>query len=187
MATYSSILLWRSPRTEEPDRLPSMGSQRVRHSWSNLVCTQRTQYFDLLFFCPAPTVFIKSSAVLDFVRVHAKSLQSCQTFCNPMDCNPMDCSPPGSSVHGILQARLLEWVIMPSSRGSTWSRDWTRVSLCLLHWQVGSLPLAPPGKPIFIISSAVLDFTNHLYSSWYLTLFHTLFLAFLFSCWCLSK
>ena len=148
--------------------------------------SKNSVFWPLLLSC-INSVFIKSSAVLDFVRVHAKSLKSCQTFCNPMDCNPMDCSPPGSSVHGILQARLLEWVIMPSSRGSTWSRDWTRVSLCLLHWQVGSLPLAPPGKPIFIISSAVLDFTNHLYSSWYLTLFHTLFLAFWFSCWCLSK
>ena len=46
-------------------------------------------------------------------RVHAKSLQSCLT-----PCDPMDCSPPGSSVHGILQARILEWVAMPSSRHS---------------------------------------------------------------------
>ena len=40
----------------------------------------------------------------------------------------MDCSPPGSSVHGILQARILEWVVMPSSRGSSQPRDWTQVS-----------------------------------------------------------
>ena len=40
-------------------------------------------------------------------------------------CNPMDCSPPGPSVHGILQARMLEWVTMPSSRGSSQPRDWT--------------------------------------------------------------
>ena len=40
----------------------------------------------------------------------------------------MDCSPPGSSVHGILQATLLEWVAMPSSRGSSWLMDWTQVS-----------------------------------------------------------
>ena len=46
--------------------------------------------------------------------VHAKSLQSCPTLCNPMDH-----SPPGSSVHGILQAKILEWVAMPSSRGSS--------------------------------------------------------------------
>ena len=41
----------------------------------------------------------------------------------------MDCSPPGSSVHGILQASILEWVTMPSSRGSSQPRDQTRVSL----------------------------------------------------------
>ena len=41
----------------------------------------------------------------------------------PTLCNPMDCSPPGSSVHEILQARKLEWVTVPSSRGSSWSRD----------------------------------------------------------------
>ena len=43
----------------------------------------------------------------------AKSLQLCPTLCNPMDC-----SPPGSSVQGVLQARILEWVAMLSSRGS---------------------------------------------------------------------
>ena len=40
----------------------------------------------------------------------------------------MDCSPPGSSVHGILHTRILEWVTMPSSRGPSWPRDWTQVS-----------------------------------------------------------
>ena len=56
-----------------------------------------------------------------------------------------DCSPPGSSVHGILQARTLEWVAMPSSWGSSCPRDRTCIS-CLLRWQAGSLPVAPPGK-----------------------------------------
>ena len=46
----------------------------------------------------------------------------------PTLCDPMDCSPPGSSVHGILPARILEWVAMPSSRGSSRPRDRTRVS-----------------------------------------------------------
>ena len=53
----------------------------------------------------------------------AKSLQSCPTLCNPMDCTPL-----GSSVQEIVQARILEWVAMPSSRGSSRSRDWTHVS-----------------------------------------------------------
>ena len=53
----------------------------------------------------------------------AKSLQSCLTLCEPMDC-----SLPGSSVHGILQVRILEWVAMPSSRGSSQPRDQSLVS-----------------------------------------------------------
>ena len=43
-------------------------------------------------------------------------------------CNPMDCSPPDSSLHGILQARILKWVAIPFSRGSSWPRDWVQVS-----------------------------------------------------------
>ena len=43
-------------------------------------------------------------------------------------CDPMDWSPPGSSVHGILQARILEWVAISFSRGSSWPRDRTQVS-----------------------------------------------------------
>ena len=49
--------------------------------------------------------------------------QACLTLCDPMDC-----SPPGLSVHEILQARILEWVVIPFSRGSSWPRDQTRVS-----------------------------------------------------------
>ena len=42
--------------------------------------------------------------------------------------DPVNCSPPGSSVHGILQALILEWVAIPFSRGSSWPRDQTQVS-----------------------------------------------------------
>ena len=48
-------------------------------------------------------------------------------LCDSMDCT-MDCSPLGSSVHGILQARILEWVAIFSSKGSSWPRDRTHVS-----------------------------------------------------------
>ena len=54
--------------------------------------------------------------------LHAKSLQSCLTLCSPMDR-----SLPGSSLHGILQARMLEWVTMTSSKGSSQPRDQTQV------------------------------------------------------------
>ena len=43
-------------------------------------------------------------------------------------CDPMDCSPPGSSVHGILQGRIPEWVTIPFSRGSSQPRDQIQVS-----------------------------------------------------------
>ena len=55
--------------------------------------------------------------------VHPKLLQSCLTLCDPRDC-----SPPGSPVHGILQPGILEWLAMPSYRGSSWHRDRTCVS-----------------------------------------------------------
>ena len=56
--------------------------------------------------------------------VHAKSLQSCPTLCDPMDYSPIS-----SSVHGILQAKILEWVALSSSRGSSRPRGQTHVSL----------------------------------------------------------
>ena len=64
----------------------------------------------------------------------------------PTLCNPMDCSLPGSSVHGILQARILERVAISFSMGSSWPRDWTPVP-CIGRWilyhlsQQGSLSL----------------------------------------------
>ena len=73
-----------------------------------------------------------------FERMHAKSLQSCLTLCNPMHC-----SPPGSSVHGILQAIVLKWVVVYSSRGSSWPRDQTHICCLFLYWQEDALPLVP--------------------------------------------
>ena len=63
-----------------------------------------------------------SSTLLCCAVLHLVT-QSCLILCNPMNC-----SPPDSSVHGILQARILEWVAMFSSRGSSQSRDRTQVS-----------------------------------------------------------
>ena len=63
-------------------------------------------------------------------------------FCLTL-CDPMDCSPPGSSVHGISQARILEWLASSFSRGSSWPRDRTHVS-CIAG---GFFITEPPGKP----------------------------------------
>ena len=57
-------------------------------------------------------------------------------------CDPINCSPPGSFVHGILQARILEWATIPFSRESSRPRDQTQVS----RTSADSLPSEPPGK-----------------------------------------
>ena len=66
-----------------------------------------------LCFCRRSLFFI-----FQYSGTYAQSLQSCPTLCVPVDC-----IPPGFSVHGVLQARMLEWVAMPSSRGSSCPRD----------------------------------------------------------------
>ena len=71
----------------------------------------------------------------------AKSLQSSLTLCDPADC-----ILPGSSVHGILQEGILEWVAMPSSRGSFGPRDQTRIS-CRYCIADRFFTAEPPGKP----------------------------------------
>ena len=66
--------------------------------------------------------------------------------CYPVQifCDHMDCSTPGSSVHRILQARILEWIVTSFSRGSSQPMDGT----CnLLHWQANSSPLSHLGSP----------------------------------------
>ena len=85
-------------------------------------------------------------SVLEEKEVHAKLLQSCPTLCYLTDCGP-----PGSSVHGILQARILEWGAFPPP-GHLPDPGIEPVSLCLLCWQVGSLP------PAGIFSATCMDF-----------------------------
>ena len=76
----------------------------------------------------------------------AKLLQSCWT-----PCEPMDYSPPGSSVRGTLQARILEWVAIPSSRGSSWPRDRTCIFCVFCTGRGISLPLTPPELVILFL------------------------------------
>ena len=94
---------------------------------------ESSAYLRLLTFLPAiliPTCVSSSSAshmmysaCLSAAAAAAKSLQSCPTLCDPIDG-----SPPGSPIPGILQARTLEWVARPFSRGSSQPRDWTHSS-----------------------------------------------------------
>ena len=77
------------------------------------------------------------SSRLLFMCMRAPSHQSCPTLCDPLHC-----SPPGSSVHGIFQARIMEWVAVSFSRGSSQPRDRSHVP-CI----AGRFFAEPPGKP----------------------------------------
>ena len=84
----------------------------------------RNKVLSMLFLCPLLCVFIhphssKAKGLCHSVCVCIfKSLQSCLPLCDPMDC-----SPPGSSVQGIIQARVLKWVAIPLSRESSQPKD----------------------------------------------------------------
>ena len=67
-------------------------------------------------------------ANLFLLRGREHSLSAFRSWLCPTLCDPMGCGLPGSSVQGFLQARILEWVAISSSRGSSWPRDQTRVS-----------------------------------------------------------
>ena len=79
-----------------------------------------------------------------FWAVFAESQLSVAKSCHQIFCDPIDCSPPGSSVHGISQARVLEWVAIPFSRGFSQPRDGTLIS-CIadrfsIIWATGEAP-----------------------------------------------
>ena len=99
-ATHSSTLAWKIPWMEEPGRLQSMGLQRVGHD--------RVTLFSLFYITRSNNLH----------KVKVKDAQSSLTLCDPMN----------YTVNGILQARILEWVAFPFSRGSSQPRVWTQVS-----------------------------------------------------------
>ena len=114
MATCPSILAGKIPRTEESGGLWFMGLQRVGHEWA---CMYAWIYSYAFIFHGNGNITFRWSLKWSEVS------QSCPTLCDPMDC-----SLSGSSVHGIFQARVLEWIAISFPRGSSWSRNWTLVS-----------------------------------------------------------
>ena len=106
--------------------------------FSQLALTQREN--NILFIGPPNSQNLLCIRLLQVtVCVYVLVAQLCLTLCNPMDC-----SPPGSSVHEILQARILDWVAISFSRRCSRLRDQTLWSSAL---QADSLPSEPPGKP----------------------------------------
>ena len=108
---WQSILLWAKATWQI-----SSSEKFHPHEWGFLTPRQCVIF---IFISSLPvndhSLVKKWKCVCVCVCVCTLSLQSCLTLCDPMDC-----SSPGSSVHGILQVRILEWVAMTSSRGSSW-------------------------------------------------------------------
>ena len=116
MATHPSIVTWRVPWTEKCGRLQSIGSHRVRHYWRDLAGTRALGYTSSGIKCCiqlCPLLFVPKKVKL---------------LCPVRLCDPMDCSLPHFSVHGIFQARVLEWVAISFPRGYSQPRDQTWVS-----------------------------------------------------------
>ena len=116
MATHSGILTWKIPWMEEPGRLQSIGLQRVGYIWA------ATLSFLLSLFLPPPPSPLWSEPPTSVVLVVVFSRSVV-----PGSYSAMDYSLPGSSVHGISQIRILEWLAISFSRGSSWPRNQTRV------------------------------------------------------------
>ena len=76
-----------------------------------------------MFIIYKESLEINNRKIKNINTVKVSGAQSCLTLCDPMNC-----SPPGSSVQRISQARILEWVAISFSRGSSWTRDQTQVS-----------------------------------------------------------
>ena len=120
MATHSSVLAWRIPGTGEPDGLRSTGSHRVGHDWSDLAAAVSVviSYAVIENGC---LILHVCGFIFFFIFLYEKLPVNCKAnsfwsnccflvakLC-PSLCDPMDCSLPGSPVHGIFQARVLEW------------------------------------------------------------------------------
>ena len=153
MAIHSSTLAWKIPWTEEPDRLQSMGSQRVGHDWATELnwteqlnrtelstkTENKCRYILLVFYSH---IHIKIIIFLLFFCMLPQSLCRMEkekwSHSVVSDCDPMDCSLSGSSIHGIFQARVLEWIAISFSRGSSQPQNQTWVSCiagrCFTIW-----------------------------------------------------
>ena len=96
-----------------------MGSSTQSRLSEQFCDSQKSLCFSI-HLCHAPSLGAKSPCEV----CCCLAVQSCLTLCNPIDCNP-----PDSSVHGISQARILEWVAISFSRGSSQPRDRTHIHL----------------------------------------------------------
>ena len=105
----------------------------------------------------------------------------------PILCDPMDCSPPGSSVHGILQARILEWVAISFCKGSSQPRDRTRVS-CIAgrRFILWATREAPKQKILNWVQKKIYRFHINSPNPWTQNIFPFIWVFFNFLHWCIT-
>ena len=106
MATHTSILAWKIPRMEEPGRLQSMGSQ------------SQTRLSGFTFTFLLTEAHKNCTMIFGKRRKESEVVELCATLCDSVGCSLL-----GSSVHEILEARILEWVAVFFSRRSSQPRD----------------------------------------------------------------
>ena len=116
------------PTTQGCHRAPRLSSlhHTANSHWLPIlqcICFHATLSIRPTLYFPSPYIHSLFSMSMSRLKLKVLVTPSC-----PILCNPMDCSPRGSSVHGIFQARILEWVAIPFSRGSSLPRDRTQVS-----------------------------------------------------------
>ena len=151
---------------EKQHRGWSLGFQMMNHKKNTAVRSQDhwtftshiiflINIFKSLPFLSLVKFIVKYACTISVAFIMEKEIHNMSSYWIPCVCTvaslmSKSCQSiglPGSSVHGVLQARVLEWVTMPSSRRFSWPRDWTHVSYvpCIGRWVV--YPLAPPRKP----------------------------------------
>ena len=124
------ILAWKIPRMEEPNRLQSLGSQRVRYNWVTSLHFHRLWVTVHLRNLNAANETTTRNTFLLCWTTETWWLIMCVAWCCVVKflSRVWFFASPGSSVHGNLQARILEWVAVHFSRESSQPRDWTQVS-----------------------------------------------------------
>ena len=145
--------------------LPQFAEAHV-HQVSNAIQPSHPLLHSLLL----PSIFPSIRVILVIAGMHGKSLQLCPTLCDSVDHNP-----PGSSVQGILQARMLKWVAMPSSRGSSQSnRKWQPAPVMLPGKFHGHRRLAgynPQGRKKSDMTEHIFEFTCMHFMAKYISCF----------------
>ena len=131
MATHSSILAWEIPWTEETGRLQSMGSPRVGHGLATEHTRTSITIDSMMEGAQGTKIWQKTEAEMPFLFLASSSTYKCHCAQSRLPlCDPMNCYLPGSAVHGIFQARILEWAAISFSRGIFLTQG---LNPCFLH------------------------------------------------------